>query len=248
MKTFSEWLREKELNEAKLNADEIVRLVLKDPNINIENIKAEIDGKFIPDKQMAQVEYVLSTYKKYKDSDKQIKKLLSDKNTKKLRDIYSEMFDDIEEKITRILYNGFSVSTEGTKILLNKKSDFIKIVKYLVGNVELLDRISGKELNEAKVEKPYFGLNDTKNKNYAVQINGIENDFPSKPFGQQIDAMKKLKEFKTNSKSTRVDAKGKATMSAVKEWVKENKPSEFFASWEKDSSSYKDDSVEIFFK
>ena len=31
-------------------------------------------------------------------------------------------------------------------------------------------------------------------------------------------------------------------------WVKENKPSEFFASWEKDSSSYKDDSVEIFFK
>ena len=144
--TFREWLREGELNEAKLNADEIVRLVLKDPNINIENIKAEIEGKFIPDKQMEQVEYVLSTYKKYKDSDKQIKKLLSDKNTKKLRDIYSEMFDDIEEKITRILYNGFSVSTEGTKILLNKKSDFIKIVKYLVGNVELLDRISGKEL------------------------------------------------------------------------------------------------------
>ena len=60
--------------------------------------------------------------------------------------------------------------------------------------------------------------------------------------------MKKLKEFKTNSKSTRVDAKGKATMTAVKEWVKENKPSEFFASWQKDSSSYKDDSVEIFFK
>ena len=60
--------------------------------------------------------------------------------------------------------------------------------------------------------------------------------------------MKKLKEFKTNSKSIRVDAKGKATMTAVKEWVKENKPSEFFASWEKDSSSYKDDSVEIFFK
>ncbi len=60
--------------------------------------------------------------------------------------------------------------------------------------------------------------------------------------------MKKLKEFKTNSKSTRIDAKGKATMTVVKEWVKENKPSEFFASWEKDSSSYKDDSVEIFFK
>lgn len=34
-------------------------------------------------------------------------------------------------------------------------------------------------------------------------------------------------------------------MTAVKEWVKENKPSEFFASWEKDSS-YKDDSVEYF--
>ena len=108
--------------------------------------------------------------------------------------------------------------------------------------------LNEKELNEAKVEKPYFGLNDTKKKNCAVQINGIENDFLTKPFGQQIDAMKKLKEFKTNAKSTRVDAKGKPTMAAVKEWVKENKPSEFFASWEKDSSSYKDDSVEIFFK
>ena len=113
---------------------------------------------------------------------------------------------------------------------------------------EWLVEKEAEELNEAKVEKPYFGLNDTKKKNYAVQINGIENDFPSKPFGQQIDAMKKIKEFKTNAKSTRVDAKGKATMAAVKEWVKENKPSEFFASWEKDSSSYKDDSVEIFFK
>ena len=102
-------------------------------------------------------------------------------------------------------------------------------------------------LNESK-DKPYFGLNDTKKINYAVNLNGIENDFPSKPFGQQIDAMKKVKEFKETAKKTRVDAKGKATMSAVKEWVKENKPSEFFASWEKDSSSYKDDSVEIFFK
>ena len=108
--------------------------------------------------------------------------------------------------------------------------------------------LNEKELNEAKVEKPYFGLDDTKKKNCAVQINGIENDFRSKPFGQQIDSMKKLKEFKTNSKSTRVDAKGKATMTAVKAWVKENKPSEFYASWEKDSTYYKDDSVEIFFK
>ena len=36
-------------------------------------------------------------------------------------------------------------------------------------------------------------------------------------------------------------------MTAVKEWVKENKPSEFYALWEKESSFYKDDSVEIFF-
>ena len=115
---------------------------------------------------------------------------------------------------------------------------------------EWLREEEARELNEAnsKQQKPYFGLNDTKKKNYAVQINGIENDFPSKPFGQQIDSMKKLKEFKQSAKSTRVDAKGKATMTAIKEWVKENKPNEFFASWEKDTSSYKDDSVEIFFK
>ena len=51
--------------------------------------------------------------------------------------------------------------------------------------------LAEKDLNEAKAEKPYFGLDDTRKKNYAVQINGIENDFPSKIFGRQIDALRK---------------------------------------------------------
>jgi len=36
-------------------------------------------------------------------------------------------------------------------------------------------------------------------------------------------------------------------MPSVKKWVKEMNLSEFYAMWKKDSSSYKDDSVEIFY-
>lgn len=103
-------------------------------------------------------------------------------------------------------------------------------------------------LDEAVKDKPYFGLNDSGKTNYAVKINGIENDFPTMPFGRQIEYLKKVREFKDSAKKGTVGAKGKATMPAVKSWVKENNPSEFYATWQKDSSSYKDDSVTIYFK
>lgn len=102
------------------------------------------------------------------------------------------------------------------------------------------------ELFEARGPKPFIKKAD--GFNYAVQIDGLDNEFPSYPFGRQLSDIKKLKEWKKDAKKGYVGAKGKATMTAVKAWIKDNKPSEFYAKWKPDSSSYKDDSVEIFYK
>lgn len=98
----------------------------------------------------------------------------------------------------------------------------------------------------ARKRKPAFGKVD--GKNYAVQINALpSNDFFKQPWGRQLDDWAKIKEFQKKAKTYHVDAKGKATMSAVKAWVKAEKPSEFFANWKADSSSWKDDSVKVFY-
>ena len=102
-------------------------------------------------------------------------------------------------------------------------------------------------LNEAKKRKPAFGTSD--GFSYAVNIPTLDsNEFLKMPFGRQLDDSRKVGEWKKTSKSTHVGAKGKGTLPSVKKWVKENKPSEFYAKWKMDSSSYKDDSVEIFYK
>jgi hypothetical protein len=104
-----------------------------------------------------------------------------------------------------------------------------------------------KYLGEAKGKKPSFGNND--GNSYAVKVDSLDsNEFYKQPFGRRIDDMKKVKEFMSSAKKGYVGSKGKPTMASVKKWVKEMKPSEFYAMWKQDSSSYKDDSVEIFYK
>jgi len=97
--------------------------------------------------------------------------------------------------------------------------------------------------------KPSYG--SFEDKNYVVKINKLSsNDFYSQPFGRSMADRKLVKSFIEDSetKTTHIDAKGKSTLSSVKLWIKENKPSEFYATWKKDSSNYKDDSVKLFYK
>lgn len=82
---------------------------------------------------------------------------------------------------------------------------------------------------------------------YAYKVDGVTPGFHNDSFGRQIDALKLCRAFRKNAKSTYVDAKHKSTLSAVKEWVKNRKPSQFWAKWRTDSSFYKDDSVQVFF-
>jgi hypothetical protein len=99
-------------------------------------------------------------------------------------------------------------------------------------------------LEETKT-KAIFGSD--KDFSYAIKIDGIPSDFITMPFGRKTEYNKVIKEFQDKAKTNYVDAKGKGTLPSVKKWVKEEKPNQFFAKWKKDSSSYKDDSVKIWY-
>jgi hypothetical protein len=101
-------------------------------------------------------------------------------------------------------------------------------------------------LAEAKGPKPSFG--DSEGVSYAVNLPNLgSNEFYKQPFGRKIEDMRKVKLFQKSAKKDHVNAKGKPIMAAVKAWVKMMQPKEFYASWKKESSMYKDDSVEIFY-
>jgi hypothetical protein len=85
-------------------------------------------------------------------------------------------------------------------------------------------------------------------KNYVVKIKGVDPKFYEKPFGRQLDEWRLIEDFKAKAKSVHVDAKRKATLSAVRAYLKDHKVTEYFACWGKDSSDFKDDSVEVFIK
>ena len=82
---------------------------------------------------------------------------------------------------------------------------------------------------------------------WAYSVDGVERDLHTMPFGRALDGMRKLKSFADSAKVSWVDAKHKPTLSAVKAWVKDNNPSQFYAKWKSDSSTYKDDSIEIYY-
>lgn len=104
-----------------------------------------------------------------------------------------------------------------------------------------------KNVSESLNSKPSFGTNGQRS--YAVKINDLDtNEFYTQSFGRSLSDVKKVDEFKKNSKKDWIGAKGKSTMPAVKAWIKLNNPSEFYCSWKSDSSFYKDDSVEIYYR
>jgi len=83
--------------------------------------------------------------------------------------------------------------------------------------------------------------------NYVVKVENVDPKFYLKPFGRQIDDLKLIDSFKKTAKKDHVGCKGKPSLSAVKAWIKATKPKFYYAKWRKDSSEYKDDSVEIFY-
>lgn len=95
--------------------------------------------------------------------------------------------------------------------------------------------------------KATFGKHD--GQSFAYRIEGVTPSFHTAPFGRTLDEHKKAKAFREHpeTKHTCVGAKGKATLAAVKKWVKENQIDQFWANWKSDSSNYKNDSVPIYY-
>lgn len=95
--------------------------------------------------------------------------------------------------------------------------------------------------------KPFFGRT-TSGRSCAFCVDGVDGTFVGKNFGQQIDSLHKLKAFQDTAKcKAYVDTKRRKALAAVKEWVRDNQPSQFFAVWTSETDFYKDDSVEIFY-
>lgn len=101
------------------------------------------------------------------------------------------------------------------------------------------------DLEEAK-SKGFIGQSD--GSSWAVNISSIKGGNQPRNMGWQMDNNRIITDFKKDAKKTRVGAKGKATIPAVKKELKLLGATEYFAKWKSDSSSYKDDSVEIWYK
>ena len=89
----------------------------------------------------------------------------------------------------------------------------------------------------------------TAGRTYAFRVDGVDGTFLGQCFGRQIDSFHKLKAFQDKAKrKAYVNTKRRAALAAVKEWVKENKPAQFFAVWTSETDFYQEDSVEIFYE
>ena len=79
---------------------------------------------------------------------------------------------------------------------------------------------------------------------YAFRVDGVDGAFLGQIFGRQIDSLHKLKAFQDQANHVTYV---KGSQKAVKEWVKENKPSQFLATWICETPFYREDSIEIFY-
>jgi hypothetical protein len=86
------------------------------------------------------------------------------------------------------------------------------------------------------------------NINCLIKIKNIPKDFNSLPFGRQIEYNSIFSAWKKEAESTHVGCKHKASLSAVRRFLKEVKPKEYYARWQKDTNYSKADSVEVFYK
>ena len=98
------------------------------------------------------------------------------------------------------------------------------------------------ELTEA-ISKGFVGEVGN-NHSMAILIDGVDSRD-----GQRgtRDAMDKIKAFQKTAKKAYSNSKGKATIPSVKKEIKLQGATQYYAKWQSDSSSYKDDSVEIWF-
>jgi hypothetical protein len=99
-------------------------------------------------------------------------------------------------------------------------------------------------VTEGQQFKPLFAVRGRNS--YAAFIDGVDsNGYTSS--GVQYDVAKQVDAFKKTAKKTYADTKGKKSLPAVKKHIKMVGAKQYFAQWQSDSSSHKDDSIEIYY-
>ena len=117
-----------------------------------------------------------------------------------------------------------------------------KELNKLIANA--LSKHSSKSVEIAAKSKPFIGK--VKDMHYFINVDGINNNFVSEPFGRQIDSLKKIEAFKKSAKSTHISIKRTPIAKAFKEFKDLYKPIEFFGAT-KINDSFKDDSFKIWY-
>lgn len=82
-----------------------------------------------------------------------------------------------------------------------------------------------------------------------LKIAGVDKDCYNKPFGQSIDAIRKIREFKSTALQDSINCKHKkSVITCINNWIKDVQPSEYFCEWIPKSEYYSDDSITVYYK
>ena len=93
------------------------------------------------------------------------------------------------------------------------------------------------------MRKAYYGT--VEGVSYAFRVNGVDGmSFFGLPYGRRMEVTNKLMAFQYRAKHV---GYSDGSQKAVKEWVKDNQPSQFFAFWRSSGRFYHDDYIEIFY-
>lgn len=167
----------------------------------------------------------------------QMKLLLKDPKAKKAHSAASSLIMRAQEKgaMAKTAVSAIKKALPG----LAKKAGGSWEKKILGMKTMMIESV---ELDEAKGSDCTI-QNDGRN-NIAVCIDGLS--FADARKGTR-GAMMNINDFKKKAKVAYADSKGKPTLPAVKKEIKALGAKNFYAKWQADSSSYKDDSVQIWF-
>lgn len=99
-----------------------------------------------------------------------------------------------------------------------------------------------------QTEQGAFGK--SKKLQYAVKLNDVSrNDFLTLAISRRIQDGKIARDFQDEATHVEISAPGKDSLGAVKKWVEQNKPKEFFAKWMLDSHAFgKSFTVDLYYK
>ena len=83
---------------------------------------------------------------------------------------------------------------------------------------------------------------------FALSVEGVPADLPMMKFGDQISYRRKLEEFMKTSERAWIITHRESYKKAVQDWIKQNKPKEFYGKWLKPTKDWHSDSLEIYFR